>query len=434
MKIAIIGSGYVGLVTGACFAELGNKVLCVDNNAKKIALLKKGVIPIYEPGLKEMVANNTRKKRLRFVTSIREAVKACEVIFIAVGTPPLENGEADLTGIEDVSRTIARNMTGYRLIVEKSTVPVETGEWVKQTLRTYIKKRVKFDVASNPEFLREGSAISDFMNPDRVVVGVESRRARDLMESLYKPLNAPIVFTNIKSAELIKHASNAFLATKISFINAISRICDIVGADVEEVAVGMGLDKRINRAFFNAGLGYGGSCFPKDLDAFITIAKNLGYPFGLLKEVKKINEAQKNIMIKKIRDALWIIKDKTIAVLGVSFKPNTDDIRSAPSLDIIGSLLSEGAKVRAYDPQAAEHARKLFPKVTYSKDAYSACRGADCLVMVTEWNEFKELNFARVKKLLRRPLVIDGRNMYDPLKMKKAGFTYECIGRGSFKK
>lgn len=430
MNIAIIGSGYVGLVSGACFAELGNKVVCVDNNAQKIGQLKKGIVPIYEPGLKELILNNTRSRRLKFITSIREAVKQCEVIFIAVGTPPLENGDADLTGIENVARSIAECMTGYRLIVEKSTVPVETGEWVKKTIRTYIKAKVPFDVASNPEFLREGSAIADFMHPDRVVVGVESRRAREILSGLYKPLNAPLVFTNIKSAELIKHASNAFLATKISFINSISRICDIVGADVEQVAEGMGLDRRIARAFLNAGLGYGGSCFPKDLDAFLTIARKLGYDFGILEEVKRVNETQVDYLLKKIKDALWIIKDKTIAVLGLSFKPDTDDIRSAPAFRIIRALRSEGAQVKAYDPQAMERARAELAGVRYCRDAYAACRKADCVVVVTEWNEFKELDFSRIKREMRRPLLIDGRNMYDPVRMKKLGFSYVCVGRG----
>ena len=418
MNISIIGSGYVGLVTGSCLAELGNKVTCADSNNKKIAGLKKGIIPIYEPGLEELVANNVKRKRLSFTSSIKEAVRGTEVIFIAVGTPPLDNGEADLTGIENVARNIAVNlpagrqgMTGYRLIVEKSTVPVETGEWVKRTISTYIKRKVKFDVASNPEFLREGSAINDFMHPDRIVIGVESKKARDILVNLYKPLNAPLVVTNIKSAELIKHASNAFLATKISFINAISRICDRVGADVEEVAKGMGLDKRIGRYFLNAGLGYGGSCFPKDLDAFITICEKLGYNFELLKSVKEINEGQKSFILKKLKDSLWIIKDKTISVLGLSFKPDTDDIRNAPSLDIIKALQEEGARVKVYDPQAMKKAKEVLEKVKFCKDPYEACKGSDCLLIVTEWNEFKELDFVKAKRLLKRPLIIDGRNI-----------------------
>ena len=433
MNIAIVGSGYVGLVTGACLAELGNKVICVDNDAKKIAQIKKGLIPIYEPGLEELIANNVKKKRLEFSTNIKEVVLKTEIIFIAVGTPPLENGEADLTGIENVARSIAQSMNGYRLIVEKSTVPVETGEHVKGTIETYVKKKIKFDIASNPEFLREGSAIEDFMNPDRVVIGVESKKAADLLISLYKPLNVPLIVTDIKSAELIKHASNAFLAVKISFINAISRICDKVGADVEEVARGMGLDRRIGSSFLNAGMGYGGSCFPKDLDAFISIAEKTGYSFDLLKEVRNINEEQKHFVLKKIKDALWIVKGKTIGVLGLSFKPNTDDIRSSAAIDIIKVLRAEGAKIKAYDPQAMPKAKKILNKVLFCKSAYEAASGADCLLIATEWNEFKELDFSKVKRLLKRPLLIDGRNIYEPKKMHDLGFTYICIGRGTKK-
>ena len=429
MNIAIIGSGYVGLVTGTCFAELGNKVICADNDVKKITALKKGIIPIYEQGLEELIRNNVKKKRLIFTSSIKDAVKSSGVIFIAVGTPPLNNGEADLTGIENVARNIAVNMDGYRLIVEKSTVPVETGGWVKHTISTYVRHKVKFDVASNPEFLREGSAINDFMHPDRIVIGVESDKAKEILVSLYKPLNAPLVITNIKSAELIKHASNAFLATKISYINAISRICDTVGADVREVAQGMGLDKRIGRAFLNAGVGYGGSCFPKDLDAFITISEKLGYNFELLKAVRKINKEQKDFILKKIKDVLWIVKDKTIGVLGLSFKPDTDDIRNAPSLDLITALQAGGAKIRVYDPQAAKKAKDILSKVVFCKDPYEVCRGSDCLVIATEWDEFRRLNLVKVKKLLKRPLVVDGRNIYEPEKMRKLGLRYISVGR-----
>lgn len=431
MNISIIGAGYVGLVTGACLAELGNKVICVDNDEKKVAALKKGVIPIYEPGLKELVANNARKKRLFFTSAIKDAVKSSEVIFIAVGTPSLENGEADLTGIENVARNIAVNMDSYRLIVEKSTVPVETGQWVKHTISTYVRKKIKFDVASNPEFLREGSAIGDFMHPDRIVIGVESDKAKDILVNLYKPLNAPIVVTNIKSAELIKHSSNAFLATKISFINAVSRICDMVGADVKEVADGMGLDKRIGREFLNAGIGYGGSCFPKDLDAFVTISEKLGFDFDLLRSVRNINEGQRAYVFKKLREALWVIKDKTVAVLGLSFKPNTDDIRSAPSLHIIRMLQAEGARVKVYDPQAEEKVGMLLKEARFCQDPYEACKGADCMLVVTEWDEFKQLDFGKVNRSLKRPLIVDGRNIYEPAKLRAMGFTYIGIGRGS---
>jgi len=429
MNISIVGSGYVGLVTGGCFAELGNRVICVDNNVEKIKELKKGVIPIYEPGLEELIKSNVKKKRLTFTSSIKEAVLNSEIIFIAVGTPPLENGEADLTGIETVARNIATNMSQYRLIVEKSTVPVETGKWVKHTIETYVKHKIKFDVASNPEFLREGSAIADFMHPDRVVIGVESKKAEELLVNLYKPLHAPLVVTDIKSAELIKHASNSFLATKISFINALSRICEKVGADVVEVAHGMGLDKRIGPQFLDAGLGYGGSCFPKDLDAFITISEKLGYPFALLSEVKEINRQQKEFFVSKIKDILWIIKDKTIGILGLSFKPNTDDIRNAPSLDIIRNLQFEGAKIKAYDPSAMEKTKEVLKDVTFCRNPYEVCKDSDCLLVVTDWNEFKELDFNRIKKLLKRPVIVDGRNIYDPKKMEKLGFTYIGIGR-----
>ncbi len=431
MNISIIGSGYVGLVSGACFAELGNHVICADNDVKKISALKKGSIPIYEPGLEELVASNLKNKRLRFTASIRDAVMASEIIFIAVGTPALENGEADLTGIENVSRDIAQYMDGYRLIVEKSTVPVETCAWIKKTVATYLKKKYKFDVVSNPEFLREGSAINDFNRPDRIVLGVESAKARQIMTSLYQPLNAPILITNIKSAELIKHASNAFLATKISFINALSRICERVGADVNEVAQGMGLDNRIGRYFLHSGIGYGGSCFPKDLDAFITIAEKLGYDFQILKAVRNTNQEQKAFVLQKIKDALWVIRDKTIAVLGLAFKPDTDDLRNAPSIDLINALAQEGARIRVYDPKAMGKAVHLLKGAVFCKDPYQAASGSDCLVVVTEWNEFKELDFVRIKRKLKRALIIDARNIYDPKLLKELGFTYIGVGRGS---
>lgn len=435
MNISIIGTGYVGLVTGACFAELGNKVICADNNRKKISDLKKGIIPIYEPGLEELVTINTKKERLSFTASIKEAVHKSEVIFIAVGTPSLENGEADLTGVENVARNIALNMTGYRLIVEKSTVPVETNKWVKQTISTYVKHKIKFDIASNPEFLREGQAINDFMHPDRIVIGVESRKAKEILTSLYKPLNAPLVITDIKSAELIKHASNSFLATKISFINAISQICEKVGADVVGVAQGMGLDKRIGSEFLNAGIGYGGSCFPKDIDAFITISEKLSCNFDLLKAIREVNQRQKELFLNKIKYALWIIKDKTIGILGLSFKPNTDDIRNAPSIDIIKALQAEGAKIKVYDPCAMKKAKEILNKVGFCKDSYDVCKESDCLLILTEWDEFKELDFSKIKKLLKRPLIIDGRNIYEPEQMKKLGFNYISIGRAdNFKK
>jgi len=431
MNISIIGSGYVGLVSGACFAELGNQVICADNDTKKINGLKRGIIPIYEPGLEELVVNNLKNKRLKFTSSIKEAIKASEVIFIAVGTPTLENGEADLTGIDNVARNIARNMDGYRLIVEKSTVPVETCAWIKKTITACIKKKHKFDVVSNPEFLREGSALNDFNHPDRIVLGLETLKAKQIMTNLYQPLNRPILITDIKSAELIKHASNAFLATKISFINALSRICERVGADVKEVAVGMGLDNRIGRHFLHAGIGYGGSCFPKDLAAFIRIAERLGYDFKILKAVKDTNEEQKVFVLRKIKYALGVIQDKTIAVLGLAFKPNTDDLRNSPSIDLINALAQEGAKIKAYDPQAMAKARKILKNAAFCKDAYQAASGSDCLIVATEWNEFKELDFVKLKQRLKRALIVDGRNIYDPKLLKGLGFTYIGVGRGN---
>lgn len=430
MKICIIGAGYVGLVSGACFADLGNTVICVDNNAEKIKRLKAGAIPIYEPGLEELVKRNRKEGRLSFSTSVKESVKACEVIFIAVGTPSRDGGDADLTFVEHVSREISQAMPSYRLIVEKSTVPVNTGEWVEHTIKVFNKRGIKFDVASNPEFLREGSAIKDFMNPDRIVIGVKSKKAKDILTELYKPLKAPIVVTDIKSAEIIKHASNSFLATKISFINAISDICDKVGADIVEVARGIGLDRRIGKEFLNAGIGFGGSCFPKDLSAFIRIADKIGYDFGMLKEVQKVNDYQKALLIKKIEALVWNLPKKTIGVLGLSFKPDTDDIRQSPALDIITMLQKQGAKIKVYDPQAMGRAKLELSKDTeFCKDAYSVAKDSDCLLLATEWNEFKELDFKKIKKIMRQPILIDGRNIYDPSEMKKLGFTYIGIGR-----
>lgn len=431
MKISIIGSGYVGLVTGACLAEIGNQVICADNDKDKIKSLQKCLMPIYEPGLKELIKRNLRNKHLRFSSNIEESVRFAEIIFITVGTPSLDNGEADLTGIEKVARNIAKNLKEYKLIVEKSTVPVETGKWVKHTISTYVKNEVEFDVASNPEFLREGQAIDDFMNPDRIVLGVESERARELLVKLYKPFKAPLVVTNIKSAELIKHASNAFLATKISFINAVARVCDKVGADVEEVAQGMGLDKRIGLSFLKPGLGYGGSCFPKDLDAFVHISEKVGYDFDLLKSVRKVNSEQMNFMLKKIKDSLWIIKDKTIAVLGLAFKSDTDDIRNSPAIGLTRALQQEGAKIKVYDPQAIKKAKRELKKIIFCEDVYSAVRGADCLLIATEWDEFRKLDLVRIKKLLKRPLIIDGRNLLDPKVLEKSGFHYVSVGRRS---
>ena len=430
MNISVVGAGHVGLVTGACFADLGHRVVMVDNDVKRISALKRGVMPFYEPGLEELVARAVRERRLTFTTSIKDGVAESTVIFIAVGTPQKPTGEADLTYVENVAQSIAQHVTGYRLIVEKSTVPVQTGQWVAHTIKTHLKRKVPFDVASNPEFLREGTAIRDFMKPDRVVLGVESRRAKELLYGLYKPLGAPIVVTDINSAELIKHASNSFLSMKISFINAVAEICELAGADVAQVAEGMGLDPRIGRPFLNAGVGFGGFCFPKDLEAFIKIAEQLGYDFELLRAVRAINDRARHRFTEKIKQVLWVLKGKTVAVLGLSFKPDTDDMRYAPALEVIRQLQTEGAQVRAFDPQAMGEARPLLPEVKLCKDAYDAARGADCLAVLTEWNEFKALDFGRIKKLMRQPLVIDGRNLYDPGRMRELGFRYIGVGRG----
>ena len=429
----MIGAGYVGLVTAACLADLGNDVICIDIDKDKISKLNRGMVPIYEPGLEDLLKRNRKEKRIAFSTNLKEAVGKSEIIFIAVGTPPKENGEADLTHIEAVAEDIARYMTSYHLVVEKSTTPVETGKWIKRILEANARKGVRFDVASNPEFLREGSAIEDFMHPDRIIIGVESKKAKDMFLELYRPLGAEIIVTNINSAEMIKHASNSFLATKISFINAVANVCEKSGADIEEVARGMGFDKRIGRAFLNAGIGFGGFCFPKDIEAFIHISEKVGYDFELLKAVKRVNEKQKLLLIGKIERALWNIKGKSIAVLGLAFKPNTDDMRFAPSIEIIEKLISEGAGIRAYDPQAMDKAKCLpeLEKVKFCKGSYDAVKGADCAVIVTEWNEFKELDLKKVKKLLKQPVIIDGRNIYDPKKMKELGFKYNCIGRAS---
>jgi len=429
VNICMVGTGYVGLVTGTCFANMGNKVICVDIDKTKIDSLKKGICPIYEPGLEEFVKKNKKKGKLSFTTNLRDAVKKSEIIFIAVGTPPKEGGDADLTYVENVAHQIASTMTSYKLIVEKSTVPVETGKWIERTIKAYAKKKVKFDVASNPEFLREGTAIDDFMHPDRIVIGAESARAKEILHKLYKPIKAPMIVTDIKSAELIKHASNSFLATKISFINAISNVCEKVGADVIEVAKGVGLDRRIGKAFLYAGAGFGGFCLPKDLEAFIRISEKAGYDFKLLKAVRDINKGQKEALLKKVEESLWILKNKTVAILGLSFKPDTDDIRFAPSLDIIAALLAEKVKIKVYDPQAIEKAKKVLKNVTFCKDPYSAVKNADCLVIMTEWDEFKRLDLKKVKKLMKQAIIVDGRNIYDPNKMRNLGFKYKGIGR-----
>ncbi|MFA5088136.1 MAG: UDP-glucose/GDP-mannose dehydrogenase family protein [Candidatus Omnitrophota bacterium] len=438
MNIAIVGSGYVGLVTGICLSHLGHKVVCVDNNREKIEKLKKAQIPIYEPGLKDLLLRSMKKKSICFTTSIKEATKKATVIFIAVGTPSKKNGEADLTYVENVAREIALSMESYKLIVEKSTVPADTGKRIERTIqlnlprkfKTGQRSRIEFDVASNPEFLREGSAIEDFMHPDRIVIGVETQRAEQLLREVYKPLKAKVVVTNINSSEIIKHASNSFLATKISFVNAVSQICDRLGADVLKVAEGMGLDQRIGRSFLDAGIGYGGSCFPKDVDAFVRLSEKSGYHFGILHEVRKVNEEQKAAFVKLIEDKLWIIKNKVIGVLGLAFKPNTDDMRQAPAIDIIQMLQHEGAKIKAYDPEAMPNAKEILSKVTFCPDPYRVAKGCDCLLILTEWEEFKKLNFRKIRQQMRQAMIFDGRNLFQEGELEKLGFEYFGIGRG----
>ncbi len=429
VKLSIIGTGYVGLVTGACFAEVGHQVVCVDNDRKKVALLQAGGIPIYEPGLEPLVKKNVAAGRLRFTSEIADGVRNSEVVFIAVPTPPRPDGSVDMSFVERVAREIAGAMTEYKIVVDKSTVPVKTGEKVAETIRRYNRHKVDVDVVSNPEFLREGCAVQDLMQPDRIVIGVQSERPVAKMKQIYEPFHAPMIITDINSAELIKHACNSFLALKISYINAIAAICEASGANVEDVAHGMGLDKRIGRAFLNAGLGYGGSCFPKDLSAFVHIAEQLGYDFRLLKEVQRINAEQIQRFLKKIHDTLWIVKDKTIGVLGLAFKPNTDDMRLAPSIEVIRALQKEGARIRAYDPKAMEKAKEVLPDIEYCDTAYAAARDADAVVICTEWDEFRQLELEKLRSIMAHPTVIDGRNIYDPKRMAALGFTYKSIGR-----
>ncbi|TET78536.1 UDP-glucose/GDP-mannose dehydrogenase family protein [candidate division TA06 bacterium] len=429
MNIGVVGSGHVGLVTGACLAELGHTSICDDDDVRKIEMLKNGQMPFYEPGLKEIVDRNVAAGRLEFTTDIAHTIERSRALFIAVGTPPREDGEADLSTVEAVASRIAETMREYKLVVEKSTVPVHTGIQIKRTMEMRRKNDVEFDVASNPEFLREGSAVHDFMNPDRVVIGFETERARRNLLEIYGPLKAPIIETDMQSAEIIKHASNSFLSMKISFINAISIICEMAGADVLKVAEGVGTDKRIGRAFLDAGVGFGGFCFPKDIRAFVRIAEKLGYDFKLLKEVERINEEQKERFVAKVKEVLWNLSGKTIGVLGLAFKPNTDDMRYAPSLDIINGLLSEGAKVKAYDPAAMDAAKKLLNNVEFCKDPYDTAKDADALALVTEWEEFEKLDLEKLKTVMRSPVLIDGRNVFDPETIQKLGFVYKGMGR-----
>lgn len=429
MKLTIIGTGYVGLVTGTCFAEVGHHVICVDNDTRKVELLQAGGIPIYEPGLEALVKQNVAAGRLSFTTSIAAGVAESEVIFIAVPTPPQPDGSVDMSFIEKVAREIAGALTSYKIVVDKSTVPVKTGDKVAETIERYSKAKVEFDVVSNPEFLREGFAVEDLMKPDRIVVGVRSPRPVRAMQAVYAPFNAPIIVTDINSAELIKHASNSFLALKISYINAVSAICEATGANVQQVANGMGLDARIGRRFLNAGLGFGGSCFPKDLSAFIKISEQVGYDFRLLKEVQRINAEQMERFVKKITETLWVLKDKKIGVLGLAFKQNTDDVRSSPAIDLCQRLLRGGAKLRVHDPKAMEKARALLPDVTYVDDMNEVAAGCDALVIATEWDEFKQLDLAKSRDLLSAPIMFDGRNLFDPEEMEKLGWIYKSVGR-----
>lgn len=433
MDISIIGSGYVGLVTGACFADVGHNVICVDNDEAKIKTLQAGRIPIYEPGLEEIVHRNVSAHRLHFSSSIREGVDKSQIIFIAVPTPPQPNGDVDLSFIEKVSREIADVLTDYRVIVDKSTVPVKTGERVAETIKRYNRHGAKFDVVSNPEFLREGCAIRDLMHPDRIVIGAQSQHAVDLMKKVYEPFMAPVLVTGINSAELIKHAANSFLALKISYINAISAICDASGADVEKVADGIGMDRRIGRQFLNAGIGYGGSCFPKDVAAFIHISEQLGVPFTLLKEVQRINAGQKERFLKLIRDTLWVLREKKIAVWGLTFKPDTDDVRSSVAIELVDAMLREGAYVTVYDPKGMEKARELkaIADAKFAASALEAVDGSEALVIATEWNEFANVDLAAVKKRMTTPIIFDGRNLLNPETMGELGFHYHSIGRAS---
>jgi UDPglucose 6-dehydrogenase len=431
MKLCIIGSGYVGLVSGACFAEVGHHVICVDNDARKVETLRAGKIPIYEPGLEDVVLQNVAAGRLQFTSSIEEGVDGSEVVFIAVPTPPQPDGSVDLSYIERVAREIAAVLKEYRVIVDKSTVPVKTGEKVAETIRRYNKAGCDFDVVSNPEFLREGCAVADLMNPDRVVIGAASERAINLMKKIYEPFMAPILVTDVNSAELIKHAANSFLALKISYINAVAQICEASGADVEKVADGIGADKRIGRNFLNAGIGYGGSCFPKDIAAFIAISDQLGVPFTLLKEVQRINAAQRERFLAKIRESLWVLREKKIAVWGITFKPDTDDVRTSVAVDVIRDLLKEGAEVTAYDPKGMEKAVefKLIEGAKLAASAFEAAEGAEALVIATEWKEFAHVDFTELKKRMHTPLIFDGRNLLDPTTARGFGFTYHSIGR-----
>src|SRR5262249_51177445 len=431
MNICMVGTGYVGLVTGACLADFGMNVVCVDKDAEKIATLQRGDIPIYEPGLEEVVARNARAGRLRFTTDLKTGIEEALAIFIAVGTPPKPDGSPDLTFVRQVAEAIAQHMNGYKVVVTKSTVPTGTGRMIEQIIKEK-NGRHEFSVVSNPEFLREGSAVSDFLRPDRVVIGASDPRAVEVLKEIYNPLyllDTPFVITDVASAELIKYASNGFLAVKISFINEIARLCELMGADVHAVAKGMGLDKRIGPKFLHPGPGFGGSCFPKDTSAVADIARQHGHPFRIIEATIRVNASIKSRMIEKIRGAVGMLAGTTAAVLGLSFKPETDDIRESPALAVVDDLLAAGVRVRAFDPAAMENARALYPQLTYAKDAYDCAAGADFLVLATEWNEFRALDLERLGSALKCKAMIDLRNVYDPGEMHQAGWKYTSVGR-----
>ncbi len=430
-KICVVGTGYVGLVTGTCFADLGNTVTCLDVDENRISKLLKGIMPIYEPGLQQLVEQNVKAERLIFTTDYKKAITDVEIVFIAVGTPSGVDGEADLQYVRQAAEAIADLVETKVIVVNKSTVPVGTGDWVAEVIQKRRNGRpLDLNVVSNPEFLREGSAINDFMQSDRVVLGSENRSAAEKVAELYSPLRCPILITDLRTAEMIKYASNAFLATRISFINEIANVCEELGADVKVVAQGMGLDKRIGSAFLDAGLGWGGSCFPKDVKALAHMAVLHGTHPQLLQAVMEINRNQRRRLVYKLRKALGSLNDKTIGILGISFKPNTDDIREAPALEVIHLLQNEGAHIKAYDPQAMENAAQLLTKVKLCENPYQVAEGAEALILVTEWNEFKQINFTRIKELMKTPIIVDGRNLWDQESLKKMGFAYFGVGRG----
>jgi len=430
MNVCVVGAGYVGLVTGAVFSDLGNDVVCVDKVVARIESLRAGIMPIYEPGLEEMIARNVADGRLSFTTDLEDGVRRSEIVFISVGTPAKPNGETDLSAVEEVALGIARAMDSYKVIVNKSTVPVGTGELVRDIIMKNQSRPVSFDVVSNPEFLREGSAIEDTLRPDRIVIGAPTQQVAMTLLELYAPLERPMIITDVPSAEMIKYASNSFLAMKISFINAIANICEVAGADIGQVIKGMGLDRRIGPTFLQAGLGFGGACLPKDTDSLLQTSAALGYDFKLLKAVSEINRERAAYFVGKLRKVLAPLDDKIIAVLGLAFKPNTDDMREAKSVEVIRLLHEAGVTVKAYDPVAGENAKRLLPdSVRFCASSYEAAEGADALAVVTEWNEFKLLNMERLRSRMRRPLVFDCRNIYEPERMRRLGFEYHSVGR-----